>query len=293
MIQYRITLEELKAEIEKVVPGWLLKAEERTKKFRKQKTYDEASSIWSQVKPVYMRLQGDCKCAFCERKMESITYGKSEEDVEHFRPKGNVRAWELPEGLKGMDIQLGSPPKKGGYYLLPYHPFNYSAACKPCNSELKKDLFPVAGTHQLNGEDPKTLMAEKPYLIYPIGDLDEPAENLIKFEGPFPQPTASTGHNRKRALVTIEFFKLDAVIERKNLITERVRTVVGMYYDLQIIAGEIPGDQNRSQGNIKGFTSLNTAHSNCANSFKRLFEQDRVKAKSIYEAASDYLQKNS
>src|SRR4030088_1152429 len=94
MIRYAVTRQQLDQLIEDQSPGWLQKAGERTEQFRQLARYTEKSSIWSKVKPVYMRLQGDSKCAYCERKLESIDYGKGEQDVEHFRPKKGLKVWK-------------------------------------------------------------------------------------------------------------------------------------------------------------------------------------------------------
>ena len=85
MIRYAVTLEELRERVEQDVPGWSARAKERTEKFRCKKKYEEKSSIWSEVKPVFMELQGGGKCCFCERKFESGALGRYELDVEHFR----------------------------------------------------------------------------------------------------------------------------------------------------------------------------------------------------------------
>ena len=68
MIRYPITQSKLEERIEEEADGWLQKAAERTKKIRQKGYYNEKGSIWSDVKPVYMKLQGSSKCAFCERK---------------------------------------------------------------------------------------------------------------------------------------------------------------------------------------------------------------------------------
>lgn len=100
MIGYAITQDALEKRVEAEAPGWLKKAAERTAQFKKDGCYSEKKGIWSAVKPVYMRLQGESKCAYCERKLESEYYGKGEQDVEHFRPKKNVRPWKLPKSRK-------------------------------------------------------------------------------------------------------------------------------------------------------------------------------------------------
>lgn len=125
MIAYRITQAELERRIEAASPGWLQKAATRTAGFRKNNCYKKSSSIWSDVKAVYMLLQGECKCAYCERKLESTEFGKIEQDVEHFRPKGNIKQWRLPKSLTELGIKATAvPDEKRGYFLLPYHPVN-------------------------------------------------------------------------------------------------------------------------------------------------------------------------
>ncbi|MCI0493609.1 hypothetical protein L0Z72_01270 [candidate division KSB1 bacterium] len=284
MICYSITKPELEALIENEKPGWLEKAKERTEKFRQQGNYEESSSIWSDVKPVYMSLQGESKCAYCERKLESSDYGKIEQDVEHFRPKKMVREWKIPKRLKNLGITATErPDKDNGYYLLPYHPLNYAATCKPCNSVLKKNYFPIAGDYDLNGEDPVDLLKEKPFLIYPIGNFDEAPEKLIGFHGVSPQAIANQGHERARALVTIEFFKLDDLAKRKNLIRERAVIIIALYPQLKKIADDVAEED--SQKIIDGFIATKAPHTNCARSFKRLFESDPNEARAVFDLA--------
>ena len=123
MIRYPVTKQQLEQLIEAEKPGWLASAVLRTNGFRQKGFYEENSSIWSQIKAVYMRLQGNGKCAYCEREMESVELGKVEQDVEHFRPKGNIKAWPAPQELLGQGIAFTNPPAEHkGYYLLPYHP---------------------------------------------------------------------------------------------------------------------------------------------------------------------------
>jgi len=145
-----------------------------------------------------MELQGDCKCAFCERSLESKKYGKIEQDVEHFRPKASVKNWPVPAALKKLGVAPTAVPAGAkGYHLLPHHLFNYAAACKPCNSVLKKDYFPIAGAYATDGSDPAALTAgEQPYLIYPIGQVDDDPETLIDFHGTSPRAVSPEPHKR-------------------------------------------------------------------------------------------------
>jgi len=286
MIRYAINKGELEKLIEAESPGWLAKAEARTAEFRKKGVYAEESSIWSAVKPVYMRLQGNGKCAYCEREMESVPLGKIEQDVEHFRPKGSVKGWKMPSKPSDTKIAFTAAPKKGkGYYLLPYHPFNYAAACKPCNSTLKKDYFPIAGTYNLDAEDPTKLSSEEPYLIYPIGSLDDDPEDLIEFHGVSPFPVARTGHKRSRALVTIEFFKLDDPEKRKNLYRDRALIIMAVFTLLQQTRVGASGGKAAAQATVDGFLKPQLRHLNCAKSFRRLFDSNSGEAQAIFDRA--------
>jgi len=287
MIAYRVTKAQLEALIEAESPGWQQRAKTRTDRFRQKGFYEETSSIWSEVKKVYMRLQGGSKCAYCERKLEDIDFGTIEQDVEHFRPKGSVRAWKLPKSLKAQGITTTAVPNEDcGYFLLPYHPFNYSAACKPCNSALKKDYFPIAGKYDLTGDDPAKLLKEKPFLICPVGDFDDAPEDLIRFHGVSPQAAAPNGHDRERALVTIEFFKLDDETKRKNLIRERAFIIVTLYSYLEKLAeGAMGNTKTDAQNIVDGLTSPKTAHTNCARSFRVLFQRSRPEAKAVFDSA--------
>ncbi len=211
MIRYQITEQQLRDRIEAEVPGWLRRAAERTAGFLERKSFDETSSIWSEVKSVYMRIQYD-KCIYCERQLASPGLGGSlEHDLEHFRPKNGVAAWPTVQMQRSRKIALDLPFGKAfpcGYYWLSYHPLNYAAACKKCNTPLKLNFFPIAGRRGPREGDPSALQSEKPYLIYPLGDWDDDPEELIGFLGIVPVPKKKRGFGRKRAEVTIKFFEL-------------------------------------------------------------------------------------
>ena len=286
MIGYRISRKDLEKLIEAAVPGWLARAALRTAGFKALGAYQESSSIWSEVKAVYMKLQGGAKCAFCERKLESVDFGKGEQAVEHFRPKGNIRPWKLPAPLTAAGVALAKTPlEKGGYFLLAYDLFNYSAACNPCNSVLKRDYFPVAKAHTLNGDCPEKLAGEQPLLLYPIGDFDDNPEDLIRFHGMSPQPVAASGHARYRALVTIEFFQLDS-LKRKNLTRDRVVVIVGLYSALETLAANGSATRKaQAKRIVDGFTAPEAPHANCARSFCALHARDRAEAARVLDGA--------
>ncbi|MCW3095947.1 MAG: hypothetical protein JWL77_1565 [Chthonomonadaceae bacterium] len=295
MIGYVKTRAELEALIEAESAGWLQRTDARTKEFRRKQRYEEASSLWSEVKAAYMRLQGGSKCAYCERKLEAVEFGKGEQAVDHFRPKRSVKAWPGAAGLARQGIPFAAAPPPGqGYYLLPYHPFNYVAACNPCNSLLKKDYFPIAGIYQLDADEPAHLQNEQPYLLYPIGDFDSAPETIIEFYGITPRPVAPTGHDRYRALVTIAFFRLGDAAGRKNLFLERAWLLLALFPQLERLRQ--PGsmdEQTAAKSIVEACMRSEMAHANCCRSFVRLFEQSPEEARSLYEAARRFVTSTS
>jgi len=291
MISYQTTERGLESLIERKSPGWTKRAGARTTKFRQQGFYRERGSIWSEVKPVYMLLQGESKCAFCERKLESETYGKGEQAVEHFRPKGKVKEWKPRGTFKNKKIPFAKVPVGNrGYYLLAYHRFNYTAACNPCNSVLKGSYFPIAGKYAFRSDDVSSLRKELPYLIYPIGPLDRPAESVIEYYGVTPRAVAHSGHILNRALVTIEIFLLDDPIGRKNLFRERAMVIALLYTQLETIAKTDDRAEKEEARKLVGATTSEKApHTNCAASFIKLYKSNPAEAKTISNSAMEFI----
>ena len=285
MIRYAVTLEELRARVERDVPGWGARAKRRTGKFRRKKKYDERSSIWSEVKPVFMELQGAGKCCFCERKFESGELGRHELDIEHFRPKRNVK--RCPQRRVGEGIRLTAPPEGNhGYHLLAYHLFNYAAACKPCNSGIEQGYFPIAGDYHLRGEHPAEMRAERPWLFYPTGSMDVDPEDVISFRVVFPRSEHTSQNLKQRGLATIAFFALDDVSARKNLLRERAMVIVLLRGQL----GRATDHHDAAAGAFaESLLASNSPHANCARSFTRLFLEDRAEADAVAEEAENFL----
>lgn len=215
MIRIRVTDEELRRLINFEQPEWLSKAAQTMRGNRPGKKGKSPS--WSDIKIVYSGLQSS-KCAYCERKIaQSAAYKPTQriQDVDHHRPKGAVKVWPSAILADERKITYHESLKLGGkgssgYYLLTHHHWNYVVACPPCNQALKRDHFPVAGTRRLDGKDPWTMKKEDPYLIFPLGDLDDDPETLIHFDGLFPRPADPdvNHHDHWRARVTIDFFDL-------------------------------------------------------------------------------------
>lgn len=290
MIRYMVTAKKLRELITEEKTDWLANAEERTAAFRQNGGYDEKSSIWGEIKAVYMRLQGEGKCAYCERQLESVELGKVEQDVEHFRPKRNIKQWSASKSLLEAGITFAPVPNLDkGYYLLPYNMFNYAVACKPCNSTLKNDYFPIGGKYNLDSDDPTKLRSEGAYLIYPIGNIDADPETLIEFYGTSPRPVASRGRKRKRALVTIEFFRLDDPDKRKNLYRERALIIIALFPLLEKTKSGTPASKKKAKKDLEAFLKPYLRHLNCARSFQRLFGRDSVGAEAIYDAAVNFM----
>jgi hypothetical protein len=213
MIKYSITLEELRELINAIDVGWLEDAELKTNRFRTIEKYEEASSTWSKIKPVYMRLQHN-KCLYCEKELEGGEPARLEWDLEHFRPKGSVRIWSpTADPSSGMDytgILLGDEREKG-YYLLAYHLLNYGASCKTCNSSFKSNYFPIAASRLQGYDNPENYQAEQAYLPYPFDNTDDP-EDIITFDGAIAKPKYTDSENQwkyRRACVTIDFLGLN------------------------------------------------------------------------------------
>lgn len=220
MIRYPDALEGIEAEIG---ASWLQKARERTSQFEMLGKYTEEYTdnqgikqklqpFWSAIKSIYVKRQHG-KCIYCESQIERDDHSLVQWDLEHFRPKGNVRVWPPDEPsliLKYGHLSTGSAAP--GYYMLAYAPANYAAACKTCNSIHKSDYFPIAGNRIQAGSDPASYAAEDAYLIYPIGSNDIDPSDLITFDGAKAVPKygkTEDAAKHLRANIIIDFFELN------------------------------------------------------------------------------------
>jgi len=255
--------------------------------------YEEASSSWGRIKTLYMEIQHD-KCAYCERQLASADHGGTiEHDVEHYRPKNGVKKWpsEAITRERGLSYRFSTGDElPEGYFLLAYHLFNYATACKKCNSPLKANYFPIAGDRRAQSDDPDSLRGEKPFLLYPIGDLDEDPEEILTFIGINPVPRVKSGPRQRRARVTIDFFELDG---REELWRERAEKILSVFIALELMrTGE---DENRdlARDTVEVLLASSRPHSNCGRSFRALYLEDRSLARRIAESAREYLASQS
>lgn len=281
MIRHPATPDDLKKEIQALKPTWLQKANARTKKLIQAGNFSESSSIWSEVKPVFILAQSN-KCIFCERQFEDPEYGTIEYDVEHFRPKSSVKAWPNSSATQ-YPFSTGKSSAKG-YFWLAYDIENYAASCKNCNTPLKSNYFPIGGQRAKKLSTGKTLLNEKPFLCYPIGVADIDPEELVTFEITTAVPVAKSGDKRRRGQIIIDFFALN---EREQLHRDRARMLllIGAYLEKQASGTAAPNVAKIVDKLIDG----TMPHTACARAFKKLWAIDPVKAKIALSTCEKYV----
>lgn len=267
---------------------WRTRAKNETERFRAAKKYLDNAEFWGDIKGVYMRLQAN-KCAYCEQKLEDK---KIVHDVEHFRPKGSVKVWLTKSRKAQHKFDFPDAPSDLGYYLLPYHPLNYVTACKQCNSSLKSNCFPIAGSRLLDNDDFSVInKSEKPFLPFPLGHVDEDApEDLISFVGVVPviNPELTDEHKKLRAHVTIKFFNLDKL--RETLIKQRCKVIKDVYEAIEFVNNSNnPLMVEQKKEDLRQLTAGKEAHTNCAVSFYKLCLNDTAKAREHWIAANEYI----
>ncbi len=287
MIRIVVSESELVERIRDRHARWLKDAERTREHHRQVGRFERSTPKWSKIKAVYVKLQHG-KCAYCERQLTIEEQGKAEWDVEHYRPKSSVSAWPTESIRKNRNLTYDLPYSTAGtrgYFLLAHHPLNYVAACKPCNSALKGNYFPVGAQRLLDLDDPRTMVDEKPYLIYPLGDIDEDPEKLMTFHGISPRAVAKDGHSHKRlrAVVTVDFFDL---AQRDTLNLQRAAQINHLWLALEMSAAA-PREEDRilARRQVRELTSPRKPHSNCARAFQRLYEKAPATAREIYEYA--------
>lgn len=288
MIRIDITQNELLTEIRARSSQWLDSAKKTRELNKSARKYEVSKPNWSDIKGAYIKIQKG-RCAYCERELTiDEREGGHEWDVEHFRPKSSVRAWPTPKirEERGINYDLpNSTSSTAGYYLLSHHPLNYVVSCKICNSKLKGSYFPVNNApRQIHEDDPSKMSDEGALLVYPLGDLDDDPEDLIGIPGFVPQVTASTDDKKLRARVTIDFFDLAG---RPTLIRQRATAITHLANNLEF--RDLPGMPQRvvrrAERVIDALLKGLHPHTNCARSFKRLYDTDKAEAERIAERA--------
>lgn len=316
MTSYPFTHEELLDGIRTLDAAWLGAAADATAACVSAGHYvkvnaagKEIDGLWGGIKEVFIQRQHS-KCCYCERLLESPAYGKIEHDVEHYRPKSRVKNWftaavkrDFPDWPAALR-QSGASAK--GYHRLAFDPRNYATSCKTCNSTLKSDYFPVAGTPKLNAASPAAARTEKPYLIFPVGDGDERAESLIQFDGILAQPVheaAADPFRHWRARVTIRFFRLNRAAPegtaapgeegRENLYRGRAEAIRTLADCLDAIeTSSNAAVRATREKTVRRLIAAKSPHANCCNSFLRLWAAPATRAAAVahWMDAETYLQ---
>ena len=263
---------------------WLQRASERTVTYKEAGKVIHHSHIWSQIKEVFMKIQGN-KCAFCETELEGKDSGKGLHDVEHFRPKNRIRKWKSSPEFDTLSIDITDQSVSKGYHLLTYNLMNYSIACKPCNQAIKSDQFPIKGNYNTDMENPITEShAEIPLLIFPLGNIDADCESLISFKGSVPVVKKSNGIEFERAITTIDFFRLGRADLRGKLFKERCLKIITV--DAFLDEDDAPNDYDDI---LKDIIADYSDHANCARSYLHLFKTDKVKALEVLKEAKKFI----
>ncbi|MFJ4375194.1 hypothetical protein ACIP1T_21635 [Pseudomonas japonica] len=284
MIKYPIEPEALAREIDAADPRWTSNAGKRTQKLIDAQQFKEKTSIWSTVKPVFMKVQLN-KCVFCERQFESPQYGTIEFDLEHFRPKSAVLGWPDPQRHPRLNypVATGDASEKG-YYWLAYDPLNYAASCKVCNTTFKLNYFPIGAARGALLEPIASLGSEQPFLCYPIGAQAEDPEELITFVATVAVPTQADGPRRLRGQIIIDFFGLN---DREQLHRDRARMLA--LFGPALLAQSQGTASESDLALIARMTQPNLPHSGCLRAYKRLWAEDAELAKRIFEQCRLYM----
>lgn len=269
-------------------PAWRTDAATRTAVIVAAGAFSKGAPSWSDIKAIFMRLQSN-KCAFCEFPLGGEFAGKATQDVEHFRPKNEVKAW--PNKTKKPTYAFDTGGTGSGYYWLAYDLSNYAAACKACNTARKSNYFPIAGARGAAANTAAELNAiEQPYLVFPLGEADEDPESLITFEGLVALPAQEDGHAHRRGRVTIDFFALN---QREELWEDRFRTIYALFDAVEITKTSSKSDRVEiARRRIQDMISTAGAQAACARSFLRLLQTDPQKAWDYYVAAEEFINDN-
>ena len=280
---------DLEARIDARAPAWRAEAAKRTATFLTAGRFAEPNgSIWSDIKPVYMQLQYN-KCIYCERVLGAELTGKAEHDVEHFRPKGQVKTW--PYASRKPSVSYAFPtgtPNQTGYYWLAYDIENYACSCKGCNSDRKRDYFPILGPRAAAPTDIVSLnKAEQPLLLFPSGTIGDDPARFITFLGVVAQVhPAAKGVDRLRAQVTIDFFSLN---DREELLADRARVIRELASKMRQLQDKDPAWRAAAQQDLEQILSDASPQAACARAYAELVKTDVQKAWEIYQDVQRYL----
>lgn len=287
MIRYQITLTDLVDRINALRPNWIARAAARTNDYIAAQDYTGGTDFWGEVKTIYIELQHE-KCAYCETKLQGAILASKVHEVEHYRPKQSVKSWPNNNVSHWATFHPTWPvggSSNNGYFALAYHPLNYAIACTRCNSTLKSNYFPVAGSRNVAGTHPIDLRLESPLLLYPISDVDtDNPIDLIIFDGVLAIPKHASGRAYERAVTNIEFFQLN----HEDLTSRRGQEIVKLWVALEEYSNPRSAKSGKqAQKIVKNICSESSQFSACMNHFKTLYQTDHAKAERIADLLVD------
>lgn len=128
-------------------------------KQERSKEIDKHKKVWGELKAILKELSNE-KCWYCETKNL-----RSDNAVDHYRPKGNVKKAEPPHD---------------GYWWLAFDWHNYRFTCTFCNSVRngetttggKQDHFPIHDEQDRARKNEDDIEEELPVLIDPVVSTD-------------------------------------------------------------------------------------------------------------------------
>lgn len=296
MIRYVISPAELEKRVNTTVNNWLARAKVFTEKAKKAKKAVEGVGIWSEIKPLFLAIQGN-KCIYCERMLPSSELGLVEHDVEHYRPKNRVTEWPAAKDLKALGVAAYPFPTgmaaPTGYFSLAFALSNYAAACKTCNSALKADRFPIAGKRAVPPVTPAKLKAEKPFLLLPLAKGEEDPEKLIGFNGILPIPLVKdkTAFSHQRARVTIDFFRLASPARESDLLMDRLRSLSQYAMMRDRLKGASAAKKKQLGTMLKGLEAGTQPHASCVRAYARLCDKEPAQAKAMADLFDRLIEK--
>ena len=179
----------------------------------RSKIINKHQNLWKDLKDA-LRALSYKKCWYCESKDN-----RSDNAVDHFRPKGNVKD--------------ADPPHRG-YWWLAFDWRNYRFACTYCNSIRKgaggesggkQDYFPLVDEAARARSEDQSINDEIPGLLDPVSPFDV---QLLAFADDGNATTVTDQEDSwdfKRAKVSIRRYHLDHVdiLERRAALMKEVR----------------------------------------------------------------------
>ena len=186
--------------------------------------------IWQELKDALKKLSHD-KCWYCESKRL-----RSDDAVDHFRPKNHV----------------AECPAHEGYWWLAFDWQNYRFSCTYCNSKRKdksrgnaggkQDHFPIVDESKRAYCESDSTDDEYPFLLDPADDFDV---TLLWFreDGMAVPSRGDVDSFRQRVEISIDLYHLNhtETVERRILLYNQIKKLVkeGKYQLDCAIAGDV------------------------------------------------------